>query len=76
MLDFGTITNPKTNESKTLKVDWIDADPKDTFMYCAGAFLIGIGIELVYTGAFKAGASAYNNAQDKIFKELGLWVEK
>ena len=76
MLSFGTITNPKTNESKTLKVDWINADPKDTFLYCAGALLIGLGIELLYSGAFKAGASAYNNALDKTLKELGLMVEK
>ena len=71
-MNFGWIRNKETEGRRNLNVTWLDADPKTTAKYLVGAILVGIGIELIYSGAFAAGATAYDNAQDKLFKELHI----
>ena len=70
---FGDITNPRTNKTKDIVVDY-----KDSFksiLIGLGITAVGVVIGTITTGfmGFKSGVAAFSDAEYKTLEDLGLF---
>lgn len=70
-LNYGPITNPKTNKSRDIVVKTITVvNIRDLLI---GSFLIITGVRFLVRRAFKNGADSFEEAEYNVLDELNLF---